>query len=99
VNLLNRMSWIQATASDAGIRDGARALALAERAVTLTRRQDPDALDSLAAALAELGEFEKAAATAREAIGVAIARGNRNLSSALEQRLALYARGQRYREP
>jgi tetratricopeptide (TPR) repeat protein len=98
VNLLNRISWIQATASDARIRDGSRALAFAERAVTLTRRQDPDALDSLAAALAELGEFEKAAATAREAVGVATARGNRSLSRGLEQRLALYARGQRYRE-
>ena len=99
VNLLNRMSWIHATSSDARARDGARALAFAERAVTLTRRQDPDSLDSLAAALAELGEFDRAVATAREAVGVATARGNQNLSRGLEQRLALYARGQRYREP
>jgi tetratricopeptide (TPR) repeat protein len=99
VSLLNRISWIHATSSDARIRDGARALALAERAVTLTRRQDPDALDSLAAALAELGQFDEAETVAREALGAARAKGNESLSRGLEQRLALYARGQRYREP
>jgi len=98
VNLLNRMSWILATASDARVRDGARARALAERAVRLTRGQDPDALDSLAAALAEVGEFDKAVATAREALDAARARRNLNLARGLEQRLALYARGERYRE-
>jgi hypothetical protein len=71
---------------------------LAERAVTLTRRQDPDSLDSLAAALAELGEFDKAVITAREALQVAGARGNANLARDVEHRLALYARGERYRE-
>ncbi len=99
VSLLNRISWIHATSSDARIRDGIRALALAERAVRLTRRRDPDSLDSLAAALAELGQFDKAQAVAREALSAARAGGNERLSRGLEQRLALYVRGQRYREP
>jgi tetratricopeptide (TPR) repeat protein len=96
VNLLNRTAWILATASDERARDGARARALAERAVTLTRRQDADSLDSLGAALAELGQFD---AAAREALGVARLRDNPDLSRDLERRLALYARGQRFRDP
>ena len=39
VTLLNRAAWILATASDAGVRNGTRALAFAERAARLTRRQ------------------------------------------------------------
>jgi Flp pilus assembly protein TadD len=99
VNLLNRTAWILATATDERARDGARAHALAVRAVTLTFRQDADSLDSLGAALAELGEFETAAATAREALAIARLKGNLNLSRDLERRVALYARGQRFRDP
>jgi tetratricopeptide (TPR) repeat protein len=99
VSVLNRASWILATAGDERVRDGARALGLAQRAVTLTGRQDADALDSLAAAFAELGQFDSAVATAREGLAVARAKGNLNLASGLEQRAALYARGQKYREP
>jgi tetratricopeptide (TPR) repeat protein len=98
LNSLNRAAWILATATDPGDRDGARALALAERAVQLTRRQDVDSLDSLGAALAEVGQFETAAATAREAMTVARRKGNLDLSRDLELRAALYARGQRFRD-
>ena len=99
MSVLNRIAWILATAGDDRVRDGARALAFAQRAATLTHRQDAQALDSLAAAFAELGQFDAAAATARE--GLTVARSTGNLSSArgLEQRAGLYARGQKYRAP
>jgi protein O-mannosyl-transferase len=99
VGLLNRAAWILATASDPRARDGARARVFAERAVTLTRKQDPGSLDSLGAALAELGEFETAAATAREALGIAKLKGNLDLSRDLVRRVALYSSGQRFRDP
>ncbi|MGE5199998.1 MAG: hypothetical protein ACM3H9_10185, partial [Rhodospirillaceae bacterium] len=78
-------------------RDAARAIELGERAVRLTSRQDPESLDTLAAAYAEAGRFGDAAATAREALAVAARRGavNRDLAARLE----LYTRGQAYREP
>ena len=88
-----------ATASDAELRDGARARALAERAVQLTRRLDADALDSLAAALAETGAFESAVATAREAAEVAGRDGNHGLAQAAGRRMQLYAGGRPFREP
>lgn len=99
VNLLNRAAWILATAFDPRARDGARAQAFAERAVEITRRQDPDSLDSLAASLAERGEFGRAAVIAREALGAARSKGDFNLVRDLESRAALYARGERFREP
>jgi Flp pilus assembly protein TadD len=98
VGLLNRASWIMATARDASIRDGARARALAERAVQLSRRLDADALDSLAAALAETGAFAPAAATAREAAEVAGRQGNAALAQGATRRMQLYASGRPFYE-
>jgi Flp pilus assembly protein TadD len=99
VRLLNRLAWILATANDASTRDGARARTLAEHAVTITRRQDAVALDALAAACAELGEFDVAAATAYEAMGVARRNGNLQLSSDLAQRSEHYSRRQKFWVP
>jgi len=99
VRLLNRLAWILATASDDGTRDGARARTLAERAVTITRRQDAGSLDVLAAAYAELDDFDLAAATAYEAMGVARRNGNVQLADALAQRSNGYSRRQKFRSP
>jgi hypothetical protein len=54
-------------------------------------------LDTLAAAYAEAGRFEEAAATAREALDVAARRGQPD--RALSDRFALYASGQKFRVP
>ena len=98
VSLLNRAAWILATAADSAVRDGVRARAFAERAVALTRRQDPDSLDSLAAALAEAGQFVVAVEVAAEAQNAARSRGDAKLLRDIESRAALYARGEPFRE-
>ena len=49
-----------ATAKDAAIRDGKRALEVATRACELSKWQDADCLDTLAAAYAETGDFPAA---------------------------------------
>lgn len=92
-DLLTRLAIILADSRDLTVRDGARALALAERAVTLTSRQHPMALGALALAQGETGRFAEAAATAREALQVARARGaNPALIRELEYRVGLYSR-------
>ncbi len=98
VELLNRVAWILATTPDDRLRDGARARAFAERAVGLTDRRDAVSLDSLAAALAELGRFDEAAAIAGDALAAARASGNTAMLPELEFRLALYQRGERFRD-
>lgn len=92
VPLLNRAAWILATAPDASARDGARARELAERAVRLTGGRDIDALDTLAAACAETGDFACAEALAREAVSAASSRGASTGAAELAARAALYAR-------
>jgi tetratricopeptide (TPR) repeat protein len=66
--LLKRAAWVMATSSDAGARNGARAIELAERAVTQTSGRDPIALDVLAAARAEAGQFDRALDAVRRAL-------------------------------
>jgi len=96
VFLLNRLGWLLATSPEDGVRDAARAVELGERAVRLTSRQDPESLDTLAAAYAEAGRFEAAAATAREALDLTASRGTAD--RALAGRLSLYESRLRFRE-
>jgi hypothetical protein len=88
--VLNRAAWILATAPDPMIRDGRRAVSLAEHAVAITGRQDVVSLDTLAAAYAETAQFDRAIATARDALSLARAKGESALIPELEQRLATY---------
>jgi TPR repeat protein len=63
---LTGLAWLLSTTPDAALRDGARAVELARRAVD--RAPGPEALDSLAAALAETGRFDDAVAAQERAI-------------------------------
>src|SRR5438067_12465009 len=67
VNALNSFAWLLATASDDSVRDGKRAVQLAERANALAGNNDPTILHTLAAAYAEAGRFDEALQTARRA--------------------------------
>lgn len=96
VELLNRTAWILATAVDERARVGARARAMAERAVRLTQRRDPVSLDSLGAALAELGDFPAALRATQEA--QALSASNPNFGRELEVRARLYAQGRPWRD-
>ena len=63
----NRLAWILSTSTDAEMRDGSEALRLARICTNATRNMNPRFLQTLAAAHAELGEFEQAAAWQRRA--------------------------------
>jgi tetratricopeptide (TPR) repeat protein len=93
VPALTGLAWIRATAADAALRRPGQALTLAERARQISRGQDPQAFDALAAAYAALGEFEKAVQVARLGIQVAEAGGQALLVADMGQRLQLYLQG------
>ena len=96
VRLLNQTGWILAT--DAGAaRNGPRAVALAERAVQLTGRQDVESLDTLAAAYAEVGRLADAVTVASAALALAPAR-EPAIVPELSERLALYRAGHPFRQ-
>ncbi len=98
VRLLNRLGWILATSGNDTVRDGVRARSLAERAVALTDGRDPESLDTLGAALAEVGAFEQAHAIALRAQSLATEGGNAELSQDLRFRLGLYSSRQPFRD-
>lgn len=95
----NDLAWILATHPEVAFRDGVEALEWAELAVSLAAPNSSAELDTLAAALAELGRFDDAQARAREALARAEAAGNADEARDIRARLELYARRQPYREP
>lgn len=69
---LTRLAWLLASGVGNELpADPTRALALAERAVALSRGTDMDSLDALAVAQAVNGQWEQATATARQALAAA----------------------------
>jgi len=95
---LFNLSWIYATSENNSYRDGIKAVKLAEKLCTLTKYQQPLALDGLAAAYAETGNFNMAVETAQRALGLAFQLGPKELALGIEKRLKLYQVGQPYRQ-
>lgn len=92
---LNGMAWILAAHPDARLRDPPRAAALAERACRLTHSQQPQMLDTLAAAYAAQGRFLEARHLAGEALRMA-RRSEPQLAGEITARLTLYQQGRPY---
>jgi Flp pilus assembly protein TadD len=97
LSTLVRLSWALATCEDA-VRNGTEALALARRAVELSGGGDPEALNALAAAYAEVGDFREAADTARRAHELAVRHGKAALAESLSRRISLYESSRPVRE-
>jgi hypothetical protein len=93
--VMNDLARTLAASKSAEIRNGRDALSLAEEAVASTHRTNPDFLDTLAAACAETGQFEKAVAVQKEAIALAKSEPEKK---DYESRLKLYQANQPYRE-
>jgi tetratricopeptide (TPR) repeat protein len=96
-HLLNNLAWLLATCPDASVRNGARAVELAQQAVRLSG--DSSMLGTLAAAYAEAGRFPEAIAAAQEVCAKASASGDRALLEQNQRLLELYRRGKPYHEP
>jgi protein O-mannosyl-transferase len=86
----NNLAWILATSSDASIRNGAKAVVLAEQAVQLSGSKNPIFFRTLAASYAEEGRFSEALAAAERGMEMAAVQGNGSLVNALESEIALY---------
>jgi len=89
-----RLAWILAAAGDERLRNGRLAVDLAEKLQRAAGPSEPMLMDLLAAALAEEGEFARAAALANEARDRAAAQNRPRLAADIAGRAALYAQGQ-----
>jgi len=96
--VLNDLAWALATASDSSLRDGAEAVALAGQANQLTSGGNAIILATLAAAYAEAGRYDAAAAAARKALNLAEAQKDMKLAGAVQEAMKLYEGGRPMRE-
>jgi tetratricopeptide (TPR) repeat protein len=99
IPVLNLLAWELATCPNASLRNGKEALELAQRGARVTGDQAPELLDTLAAAYAESGRFDRAARTAAQALDLATRQGDQSLAAALRGRLELYRHGTPFRDP
>ncbi len=98
LSALNNLAWLLATDPDAQIRNGPRAVQLAERACQLTEWKAAFLMGTLAAAYAEAGRFADAAAMAERARDLARADKQEDIARKNEQLLQLYRAGRPFRE-
>ncbi len=96
---LQRLGWFMAAHKEDRIRNGLHAVQYANTAVTLTREQDADSLDLLAAAFAEQGKFNRAIEEATKAIRVAKENNLAEYADQIQARLELYRQDKPYRMP
>ncbi len=92
------LAWALATCPASSLRNGKRAVALAQDANQRLGGMNPLALRSLAAAYAEIGEFPSAVQSAKEAWQIAFEADNQMLMRALSKELELYSANLPYRQ-
>ena len=86
----SNLAWVLGTSSDASIRDGAKAVELAQQAVSLSGGREPLFLRALAAGYAETGRFSDAIAVTQQAVAIARTQGKTSLENLLEEDALLY---------
>ena len=92
------LAWVLATSPQASLRNGNKAVELAQRANQLTGGENPVILHTLAAAYAEVGRFSDAMRSAQKAIELAQAAGQKDLAGQLNGELKLYEAGLPFHE-
>jgi serine/threonine-protein kinase len=96
----NALAYALATSPRDELRDGPRAVRLAEAVVADSEGRHPDYIDTLAAACAETGAFDRAIAEQRRAI--AMLEGHDvpdGVAESFQRHLAAFEAGEPVREP
>jgi tetratricopeptide (TPR) repeat protein len=94
-NAYNARAWIWATCPDEKHRDGKKAVESATKACELTNWKNPDYLETLAAAYAEVGDFDSAVSSQTKANSLRAADRDKVRG---EARLKLYQEKKPYRD-
>jgi tetratricopeptide (TPR) repeat protein len=96
VYVIANFSWFQATCPNASLRNGKQALEKSKKACELTHWQDHHPVDNLAAAYAEVGDFDNAIKYETQALnkkGI-----NEATRKEMQERLELYRQHKPYRQ-
>ncbi|WP_371988175.1 tetratricopeptide repeat protein [Shewanella sp. 10N.261.52.F9] len=94
---LGNIAWILATCPEAQYRNGDKALELS-LALLEANKQDPTNLDNLAAAYAEIGDFDAAISTQQKAIKALNLSADHSKTAEFKLRLKNYQNDKPYRE-
>ncbi len=95
---VNNLAWLLSTTAQTELRDPERATQLAKHACELRAYKDAGALDTLAAAQANQGQFPAALASLEQAISLIDPTRQGDLLQELQRRQALYLRQESYVE-
>ncbi len=90
MNAQCNLAWILATSADSSVRDGAKAVDLAENVARRAGHPNPIVLRTLAAAYAEAGRFSEAISAAQSALELATSQGNSGLAADLRLNIESY---------
>ena len=93
---LRHKAWILATSLDGNVRDGTKAVEVAEQALRQSRWKQPEYWDTLAAAQAEAGKFSAAVKSAETALKQARSMRADDLIPGIRKRLELFESGKPY---
>jgi len=99
--VLNNLSWLLSTSMNDELRDGDRALELAVKACEVTEYGEAHILSTLAAAHAELGDFEEARTWSAKSVELAIEHADElrdGIVDSLRAELECYERNEPWRE-
>ena len=95
----NNLAWALATNPDPSLRNGAKAIQLAQQANQLSGGKNLLMLRTLAAAYAEAGQFTNALTTAGQALQLAATESNFPMINSLQAQMKLYEAGQPFHTP
>jgi tetratricopeptide (TPR) repeat protein len=98
-NAASNLAWVFATCPEDSIRDGARAVELGEKALSISSGKISMIYRVLAAAYAESGRFADAVETAKRGADLASRQGNPVLAVELQSNITLYQSGRPLRDP
>src|SRR5882724_13032121 len=98
-NAMSNLAWVFATSPDESVRNGPKAVQLAEQAVRISGGRIPILFRTLGAAYAESGRFSEAIQAAQQGIELANSQGNSGLATELQGNIALYQERQPLRDP
>ena len=90
MNAMVNLAWIRATSGDSSLRDGTKAVELAEAVRQRAGHANVIVLRTLAAAYAEAGRFADAIDTAQHAVQLATVQGNQGLAEDLQRNVESY---------